>query len=764
MEVETRHDENTDPNRAHKNDKIEQHKQSLFKKLVEQTNLDQCFSQALFIQAMFKQDLAVLIKLFNFYLEKKQIKMAIDLLFNDVFKNFDINQTNEFDPYLNKFSILIIENLNENASFIVKKLVDDIEEKDQIYFELFKNLSQNMQEFLIIKILDKYRFKFNKYLKLFIESEKKSTPIQPSQQQAELKEFYLNFSQTYQSLYIIKDLLTIFKKFAQEYGLYLIDAFLNVEKHIHSYMVQNSVQLKLDAGLISIERRSLNLIRRVCVLDLIRDISSLIDKIDNRHCYRWIEKCLEFFTKYSICSTQVNVDTNMENGTDDVNISYASTKILSDSEILVSDSVESNETLKNEVVKQIKENLKDLIEYKYEPIGQDQTPYSNVYSLLDEIAKKLDWPPIPDNLKNIEDKMSFLFNLKSKPDKNISVSSLNKQISFYSLTFFFNKLTEFQALNHALFNDQLILSPLFKNEDDTDSIQMTQINPGFNQTISNLIFCIKIWQKFTQHKEFYTIITKCLSNSKLDNLVIYKNFLADYYNSLQWSSTQQIQNCNYNWTNLNGLNLKQKIPILSYLFMHEKNSLKVFFDELIQILNIVKNDDKLHSKFYVQLSLSKNLLDLFELNKQNIIKYFAKLLTEKLYKIFESKKTAAFNITQDDAYLRVLLVLLQSSYNQGLYDHVLLSIRSKKSLDYPNFFEEIYNVQILQDIFGIVNQNNENASEKFKLGQLDANLNEKFLSQINKEYNLESSYDILANLIILNSTLILEIFDKIISI
>lgn len=177
--------------------------------------------------------------------------------------------------------------------------------------------------------------------------------------------------------------------------------------------------------------------------------------------------------------------------------------------------------------------------------------------------------------------MTYLFNLKSKPDKQISVSSLNKQISFYGLTFFFNKLTEFQALNRTLFNEQLILSPLFKQESDEEEIEPIHVNPMYSQTISNLIYSIKIWQKFNVHKEYYTIVTKCLSNSKLDTLNSYKTFLNDYYISFQ-------SNQAYDWTNLTNLNLKQKIPIISSLLMNEKSSFKVTDKMKFFFLNLKK--------------------------------------------------------------------------------------------------------------------------------------------------------------------------------
>lgn len=331
MQLNDNPDENLDPKPVKTIEKMEKYKETLFLKLTEfaDTNLEKCLSQVIFIRAMFKQDPNVLLKLFDFCLDTDQIKMAADILFNDILKTSNLNESNEFEIYLTKFCLTIIKNLSSQKSVVTEFLIDKLDDRYQILFKLYQSLDSNLQQLLVLKILDKYRSNLNKYVKLFIETDKKSTPIQPCQQQIELKDFYMNFAQTYQYLYLIKDILFIYTNYAQEYGLYLIDTFLNIEKHMHTFLVQNTAQLKLDPSLVSMEKRSLNLIRRFCVLDLIPDFSVLIDKLDNRHCYRWIEKCLEFFTKYSVYSTRVSAESNMENDrTDLVNIYYSSIKLL----------------------------------------------------------------------------------------------------------------------------------------------------------------------------------------------------------------------------------------------------------------------------------------------------------------------------------------------------------------------------------------------------------------------------------------------------
>ncbi len=47
-------------------------------------------------------------------------------------------------------------------------------------------------------------------------------------------------------------------------------------------------------------KRSHNLFRKLCVIDLIPSFVNLIEnKLDNKTDYRWIEKSLEFYTKFT---------------------------------------------------------------------------------------------------------------------------------------------------------------------------------------------------------------------------------------------------------------------------------------------------------------------------------------------------------------------------------------------------------------------------------------------------------------------------------
>jgi hypothetical protein len=91
-------------------------------------------------------------------------------------------------------------------------------------------------------------------------------------------------------------------------------------------------------------------------------------------------------------------------------------------------------------------------------------------------------------------------------------------------------------------------------------------------SVSNLIYCLKLWHKFNSHKEFLTVVTKCLSNSKLDLMAIYKNFIADYYNTYSYSLNLKESKAvpSTSLETVNEMEIKQKIITLINLFMNEK--------------------------------------------------------------------------------------------------------------------------------------------------------------------------------------------------
>jgi hypothetical protein len=254
----------------------------------------------------------------------------------------------------------------------------------------------------------------------------------------------------------------------------------------------------------------------------------------------------------------------------------------------------AEEPITDDFIVELRKNLSGLDEYTYSSTTANSScPFFNVYKLLDELGKKLDWPSIipsqpnlPLSAMSIEEKMTYLFNLKLKNDKNISMSSLNKQISFYGISFFFSKLIEFQAICKSLFSDLLIMTQSFITMSPSDKIAAVSftnddviLTDQIEYALSNLIFSLKLWQKFNQHKEFLTIINKCLSNSKLDSLNCYKVFLNEYYNNFTMASSSNLNNQSYN--SLTGMNAKQKVPMLANLFKYENASFQVIRLSLI---------------------------------------------------------------------------------------------------------------------------------------------------------------------------------------
>lgn len=166
-------------------------------------------------------------------------------------------------------------------------------------------------------------------------------------------------------------------------------------------------------------------------------------------------------------------------------------------------------------------------------------------------------------------------------NKSISVSSLNKQISFYGIALFFHKLIEFNAISAKYFSSNLVLTrrlDLIIKSQFLESLTPQNLSDSYNEPIDfaicTLVFSLKLWQKFNSHKEFSTIVTKCLSNSKLDSLSCYKNFIIEYYNV--YAATLNPAISPPTWESLNELlTVKQKIPILINLFVTERTSFNV---------------------------------------------------------------------------------------------------------------------------------------------------------------------------------------------
>ena len=313
-------------NIENKNSNLDKCLITLFENLQKSRNdIKKSLAIAITIQSLYRKDLKILIQLFEFFIETNQLDVAFDLCENDLFKTFDLNETNLFDVHFNNFVTQIIHKLRPSNR--LPKQIDDGSEA--IYYKLFLKFNQQSQENLIKKLLDNCHSKFS-FLKTFVENTTKQSLGQQSTQIIDVKQFYLNLADNCEYFFIIRDLLLIYPKFILDYGLFFIDGFLNVEKHLlqtFANLVQKNISTQLSSNLINIEKRSLNLMRRMCVIDLIPEFVHLIDKLDNRHCYRWIEKSLEFFSKYVINSLEVTLVKESDDS-EKLKFNYSSIKLL----------------------------------------------------------------------------------------------------------------------------------------------------------------------------------------------------------------------------------------------------------------------------------------------------------------------------------------------------------------------------------------------------------------------------------------------------
>lgn len=255
-------------------------------------------SVALTMEALFKDNLATLTRLFEFYKSNKRSDMAYQLCANQLLKNFDLTKPNLFDDDLFRFARSIVD---------AAKKEEKTNEEDNFYSDVFDQLSPQLQQKLLQTILDRLKSGQFGFLRNFsnpTSDETKPGGARPGLTATEMNEFYDSLGKNKDYLILMRDLLVRRPSFIEDQGLFMIDAFLNLEKHAF---------LPASSSGDSTERRSLNVMRRVCVVELIPRFVSLIEKLDNRHCYRWIEKSLEFYTKYTIAAIRVNKQENNNN-------------------------------------------------------------------------------------------------------------------------------------------------------------------------------------------------------------------------------------------------------------------------------------------------------------------------------------------------------------------------------------------------------------------------------------------------------------------
>ena len=184
--------------------------------------------------------------------------------------------------------------------------------------------------------------------------------------------------------------------------------------------------------------------------------------------------------------------------------------------------------MEKEVIEELGGNI-SVISLKYESQADNSGPWSSMYNFLVKISKKLDWP-VKELLDGSEqEQLNALFSLKDKIKQQQMIdvefqAKLNKQISFFCICVFFNKLNEFNCVVKEIFSNKLILG-LSLNK------SKTCLDTNFKIRFLNdrLTFILNLWFQLEVNAEYHNIVSKCLNNCKLENLFSLKQFITNYY-------------------------------------------------------------------------------------------------------------------------------------------------------------------------------------------------------------------------------------------
>jgi hypothetical protein len=264
------------------------------------TDNDENIQIAILMHNFYENNLYVQMKLFDFYTNVRQLDLACSL-FSKLIKFYSFTDTSLFDKHMTCVANAIVyKNLNINLCDY-----QDIELID-FYFDLFKMQSVRTQEKYIAQMLDKYRLVFS-----FARLASGTTNASDSKQA--LKDAYTCLLANENSFFSMKYLIQLYPKHITVYGVQLVDSLLHVEKQL---VCQTSQQQSANSNDKSASKtgachdgdddthlankRSLNLFRKVAVIDLICDFIGQTEKLDNKNFYRFIEKSLEFFCKLSL--------------------------------------------------------------------------------------------------------------------------------------------------------------------------------------------------------------------------------------------------------------------------------------------------------------------------------------------------------------------------------------------------------------------------------------------------------------------------------
>ena len=201
-----------------------------------------------------------------------------------------------------------------------------------------------------------------------------------------------------------------------------------------------------------------------------------------------------------------------------------------------------------------------------------------MYQFLVDISRKLDWPlrEFVDH-DDVKSQIENLFSLKDKfkkPKQSASdseyQSKLNKQISFFGISTFFNKLNELKSVLDHLYSNKIIL--VFSLNDKFNKNENSFFPHSY--LAKTLGFVLNIWHQLDHNLEYHNVISKCLNNCKLDNLYSLQQFINTFYsiykcsllNNQDFTETFSEKENAY-WTRVNNISV----------LLLQKNSVNVRF-------------------------------------------------------------------------------------------------------------------------------------------------------------------------------------------
>jgi hypothetical protein len=200
--------------------------------------------------------------------------------------------------------------------------------------------------------------------------------------------------------------------------------------------------------------------------------------------------------------------------------------------------------------------------------------WSKMFFTLDEISKKLDWP-LKDTTHNQADKVDKLLNLRHGIQSGINttglvldVNKLTKQLSFYGITQFLYELIKLNKTMAYMFNSRLMFNLVANESDAADHNRAYR----HEKILKQLEYSLDLWSKLNDYKDVYNVITKCLTNCKLDGTHLVQDFCSEFYYLYKFNMNkpydrqyvQELMECGSKT-----LSYKKRIQYISYLFVEK---------------------------------------------------------------------------------------------------------------------------------------------------------------------------------------------------